>query len=248
MVTANAPTLANVGNRKLLLFAGSRSSLESHARVALLNRGEMGGLTPQWVEDRVWSIRGYRVLFEAAFPTESGAIRLDTIARAIAAFERTIRTHDSDFDLFVEGRGHLSPSARRGLALFRGQAGCARCHSGHDFTDDKFHFTGSTLVGDGPRNEVFPGRIGVTGDPRDWGRVRTPTLREVARTPPYFHDGSLPTLAAVLSFYESGGAQQAGVEIHPISLTPKQRTDLIAFLTSLSGRSWVDPPPPSLPE
>lgn len=125
----------------------------------------------------------------------------------------------------------LSAIERRGLTLFIGKANCATCHVGHNFTDEGFHHTGvGSRSGD-------PGRARVTGSSADEGAFKTPTLRDVARTAPYMHDGSIPTLEAVIDFYDSGGRGAAlDPEIKPLRLTADEKTALAAFLRALTGR------------
>jgi len=239
----NTPTLANVRARPRLMVAGAIGGLEEQAKKAILERGEMGGMEAHEVERRVAGIAGYRTLFRAAFGSEE--ITLDRIATAIATFERTIVSRDSDYDRFREGRAALTREARIGLDLFFGRGRCFECHSGPDFTDDGYHATGSTSG----TTSMLRGRQSVTARAEDAGKIRTPTLREIASTAPYFHDGSMPDLESVVRFYEAGGRPHPNKDdrIRPLALTREERDGLVAFLRSLSGRGWIEVPPPSLP-
>jgi cytochrome c peroxidase len=168
----------------------------------------------------------YRQAFQAAF---DGGPSADRLARAIAAYERTIYSVDSPFDRFLAGsEDALSPEARRGLTLFGGKARCGECHTGPNFTDELFHTLG--LAGDA-------GRGTVTKAPADEAAFKTPTLREVAKTAPYMHDGSLATLEEVVEYYDRGGTPHPNLspKITKLSLTAQEKSDLVAFLRALSG-------------
>ena len=158
-----------------------------------------------------------------------------TIARALASYVRSVLSGDAPYDRFINGdRGALSQEQQRGLQIFRGKGNCAACHVGPTFSDERPHNTGVAW-----RAGVFtdPGRVGVTNRPEDRGAFKTPTLREVARTSPYMHDGSLRTLEEVVSFYSDGGRRNPTLdpEIRPLRLTSAERRALVAFLKSLSG-------------
>jgi len=186
--------------------------------------------------------------FDAAFGTPE--VTIDRVARAIAAFERTLVSGGSPFDRYKYGgdASALTPSQVRGMALFRDKEGpnCAKCHRfddfAADFTDFRFHNVGIGV--DHP--DPDPGREAVTGAPEDRGRFRTPTLRNVALTAPYMHDGRFATLAQVIDFYAKGGHPNPNLdpEVRPFTLTERDRADLIAFLNALTGDPHVEPPPP----
>lgn len=136
---------------------------------------------------------------------------------------------------YAHGDTAVLPSqVRRGLAVFRGK-GCVVCHVGPNFTDELFHNTGIAWQDGGLADS---GRYVVSRRPGDQGAFKTPTLREIARTAPYMHDGSLETLEAVLEFYNNGGRLNPFLDpvIHPLNLTEEDRHALLAFLESLSGR------------
>ena len=123
--------------------------------------------------------------------------------------------------------------------IFRGKGDCFVCHPGRNFTDERFHNTGVAWR-DGRISDE--GRFAVTGRDYDHGAFKTPTLREVARTAPYMHDGSLPTLEAVVDYYDRGGNRNAHLDsnIKPLHLTPQEKQSLVAFLKTLSGRTnWA---------
>ncbi|MCX6603831.1 MAG: cytochrome-c peroxidase [Acidobacteria bacterium] len=151
----------------------------------------------------------------------------EELARALASYVRTILAGDSAYDRFVAGdRGALTAEQQAGLRLFRGKANCGACHLGPNLTDEEFHRTGA-LGADA-------GRFEVTREERDRGAFKTPTLRQVAETPPYFHDGSKATLEAVIEFYNEGKGGDA--EIRPLGLTAEETGQLVALLRSFTGR------------
>jgi cytochrome c peroxidase len=166
-----------------------------------------------------------------------GRMGLDatTMARALASYVRSVLSGDAPYDRFINGdRGALSQEQQRGLQIFRGKGNCTACHVGPTFSDERLHNTGVAW-----RAGVFtdPGRFGVTNRPEDRGAFKTPTLREVARTSPYMHDGSLQTLEEVVDFYSDGGRSNPAQdpEIRPLRLTSTEKRALVAFLKSLSG-------------
>jgi cytochrome c peroxidase len=161
-------------------------------------------------------------------------VTTDGIAKAIASFERSIISGPSPFDRHVTGdRSAMSAAAVRGLKLFRGKAHCTPCHSGPAFSDQSFHNLG---VGMNKENPDL-GRHAVTKKDADRGRFKTPTLRNIALTPPYLHDGSERTLMDVVNFYDRGGVANAHLDplMLPLHLTARERQDLVAFLEALTG-------------
>jgi cytochrome c peroxidase len=158
------------------------------------------------------------------------------LGEALAGYLRSIRGGDSRFDRFVAGDSTaLSPLEQRGLALFQGRARCDRCHTGPLLTDEKFHNTGVAWQSGGFSDG---GRFEVTRRSGDLGAFKTPTLREVARTAPYMHDGSVGTLEEVVDFYARGGNSNPRLdpEIRAIPLGAGERAALVAFLRALTGR------------
>jgi cytochrome c peroxidase len=177
--------------------------------------------------------------FRAAFGSSADA---DSLAKALAAYLRSLNSGDSDADRFEAGElNALSASAQRGRLLFQGKARCTACHDGANYTDEAFHDTASTQSGD-------LGRFFATGRDRDKNRFKTPTLRDVALSAPYLHDGSARTLRQVIDLYDQGGLRSEGrdPEMRPLELTPQEKDDLVAFLEALTGRT-VDRVPPRLP-
>jgi cytochrome c peroxidase len=178
----------------------------------------------------------YPDLFSEAFG--DARISMDRIAKAMATFERCMISGNSPYDRFSRGdSAAITPAAQRGLAIFRSDnAKCATCHSGVNFTDDGFHSTG--LFG----FYVDGGRFGVTGRGSDYGKFHTPSLRNVALSAPYEHNGQFLTLKQVLDHYNVGGKHNSTQDslIHPLHLSDGQIDDLIAFLHSLTDTSFTN--------
>jgi cytochrome c peroxidase len=155
----------------------------------------------------------------------------------LACFERVLVTGPSAWDRAQAGEeGVLSPAAERGAELFfSNRSRCTSCHSGPNFTDEAFH-----NVGTGAGKRPDSGRFQVTNDERDRGAFRTPTLRNVARTGPYFHDARYDSLADVVAWFHAGGVanDESGVppnELVPLDLSLEERAEVVAFLESLSS-------------
>ncbi|MDR3506338.1 MAG: cytochrome c peroxidase [Caulobacteraceae bacterium] len=240
----NPMTLANVGYFGALTWGDPRiGSLERQSIVPLTgNHPVEMGLTEQGkvLAGRLGADPCYRRLFAQAFPDGGGRIELTTIAKALAAFERTLISRDAPFDRYRRGdRAALSASAQQGMALFYGPGqDCASCHAGSLFTDAAGAPTGSLAafhriepVSDRPDQ----GLKDITGDPADAGRFRTPSLRNVALSAPYLHDGSAPTLGEA-------------IRRHGVMLKDTDLTDLTAFLNSLTDQGFVTDPRFSLPK
>lgn len=157
------------------------------------------------------------------------------LSRALASYVRSILSGNSPYDRYINGdRSALSDQQQTGLRIFRGKGNCTACHVGPTFSDERTHNTGVAWA-DGRLHDE--GRFIVSGRDNDRGAFKTPTLRDVARTAPYMHDGSLASLDAVVEFYNDGGRTNPHLdsEIHPLRLTPDEQRALVAFLTSLSG-------------
>src|SRR5205085_1920929 len=172
--------------------------------------------------------------FQAVFQREPN---VHDLAWSLADYVRTIHSSDSPFDRFLAGDTQaMDALAREGFRLFRDKANCTVCHGGADFTDESFHNTGVAWRNGKLQDE---GRFAVTGRAYHHGAFKTPTLRELSRTAPYMHDGSLATLEEVVEFYDRGGNRSPGLdaEIRPLRLTTTEKGSLIAFLRALNGTS-----------
>lgn len=241
----NAPSLLNAGLVAPLLRDGGAASLEEQVWGPLLHRDEQWNPSPEALVARLRAIPVYGRAFADAFPGEGLTSR--TLPAALAAYERSLAAGGSAFDRFSYGgeKEALSPDARAGYTVFMWSS-CDTCHridGAHAaFTDNRFHNVGiewARINGRlGPRKAVADeGRAAVSGDPADRFAFRTPSLRNVALTAPYMHDGSLATLREVVDWYDDGGGADPGrhLALRRLGLTEAQKRQLIAFLESLSS-------------
>ena len=252
----NSMALANVAYFSTLTWADPGIvRLEDQALVPLFGE-HPEEMAVAGSEERVLNVLRndplYPGLFAAAFPETGGMIDWDAVVKAIAAFERTLISGDSPYDRWRHGgdEGAMSASARRGADLFFGdRLGCGACHGGDHLTDMAYHNTGLyDLDGAGALPEGNQGLIEHTGEAADMGRFRTPSLRNVALTPPYMHDGTILTLEAVIDHYATGGRAARDGSPSPLAsplvrgfdITDAERADLIAFLESLTDRGFVE--------
>jgi cytochrome c peroxidase len=221
---------------------GRNPTLEAQARNSIAT-GSMSmreTATPvkvEIIEERVRAVPEYVAMFRTAMP--GSPITIDTMVKAIAAYERTLEPGIAPFDRWAEGdEDAISESAKRGFALFNTTANCAVCHGGWRFTDDKFHDIGTTTTDLGRGREL-------KSDETMQYAFKTPTLRSIALRPPYMHNGSAATLYDVLKHYEIGGidrpSRSAGMM--PVDLTEQDRLDLVAFMQTLTGVPEGEPPP-----
>lgn len=270
----SAMSLANVAYSATLTWSSpTLASLEAQMHIPMFNENPVElGLTglEDVVLERLASDPRYPRLFARAFETAAPAT-FDQVIQAIAAFERTLISGSSAYDRLVFGGDHdaLSEGAKRGMRLFFDERlGCFHCHSGLNFsgpvvyqgsaeTEVTFHNTGLYNVGgDGSYPASDRGLIEETGVASDMGRFRAPTLRNVAVTAPYMHDGSIATLGEVIDHYSAGGrtlllGPHAGVgstnpykseRITGFEISPDEKRDLVAFLESLTDRDFLDDP------
>ncbi|MDH7482116.1 MAG: cytochrome c peroxidase [Armatimonadota bacterium] len=227
----NSPSIINTAYVIPQFWDGRALHLEKQAVGPVQNPIEMD-LTKEEIEFRLNHIPGYVTQFEEVFGAKP---TIDLLAKAIASFERTIVTGESPYDKYLAGdKSAMSKSAIRGMELFNGKGHCNVCHSGPAFSDSRFHNLGVGYV-NGKFKDV--GRYGVTNDPKDMGAFLTPKLRAVALTPPYMHDGSEPTLEAVIELYNKGGIPNPNLDpaMVPLGLTVQEKEDLIEFMKALTG-------------
>lgn len=238
LTSRNTPSVLNMKNRPYFFWDGRASSLEEQALMPIQNPDEMG--LP--IEDAVIRLREhpeYRKLFKRVFGTLPNKKNL---AAALAAFEETLETVNSRFDDWSNDLGELTEEEERGRVLFVGdKAKCFNCHSMVDFTDDDFKniglFDGNTL------NDR--GRFVISKDSADMGKFKTPGLRNIAVTAPYMHNGMFQTLEQVLAYYNfTSHFVDDPINIdaeltRPLGLSAAERRDIIAFLKTLTDRSYV---------
>jgi cytochrome c peroxidase len=244
----NSPTLINVGFMERLFHDGRAASLEEQALFPMMSAFEMNQ-NLDYVEEEIRAVPEYRDEFFRIFGSD---VDRELIAKAIAAFERTLVSRNSPLDRYLKGdRAAMSPEALKGMELFRGRAGCIRCHHGVNLSDQAFHVTGvpeNPAIWNDPRTvttvrfvakvsgykdyrelEEDPGRYLVTKRKKDWKAFRTPALRDVSRTAPYMHNGIFATIDEVLEFYNRGGGK-GNRELKPLGLTGEEMASLREFL------------------
>jgi cytochrome c peroxidase len=234
------PTIIDVAYGEPYFWDGRAATLEDQAKGPLTSAKEMN-MSAEAAISRLESIPGYVAAFDRAFPGRG--VTLDTFAAAVASYERTVVSGTAPFDKWVAGDEQaVSVAAKRGFVLFNGKANCAVCHSGWRMSDDGFHDIG--LPGtDRGRAAIAPGIVQLEH------AFKTPTLRNINQRAPYMHDGSMPTLAAVIDHYDHGFEHRDSLDsqIHPLGLTSEEKSDLLAFLDTLTS---VDGPAvvPVLPQ
>jgi len=220
----HTPTLFNVAYYPALFWDGRSPSLEDQALRPIMSGAEMGR-HPAILADAVANDATYRPMFLAAFGAPG--VTEDRIAQAIAAYERTLVSGVAPFDRWIAGDGNaIGPDAQRGFALFTGKAQCSACHSGWLLSDGKVHDTGM------PDDDL--GRGGITNNRWLDHTFKTPSLREIGRTAPYMHDGSLATLEAVVDHYADRKVSRKLV-MPQIVLSPVERRELVVFLEALDS-------------
>jgi len=269
----NAQTIWNSAHYSRLFWDGAVSSLEAQAQSAAEGAVAGNGDTAM-MEMRLRHVPEYVARFRAVFGTEWP--RIQHAWAAIAAFERTLVSDPRrvPFDRWQSGdKSALSPPATRGLALFTGKAGCARCHHGPLFSDQQFHALGVpriSLADSSVLRQITArwqnlqrgvsraqyrmsdedlGLEYATRDPRDRGKFRTPSLRELKHTAPYMHNGVFGSLREVVEFFDRGGGDHTNKStvLQPLGLSEQEKDDLVAFLESLSMENPPRISPPRLP-
>jgi cytochrome c peroxidase len=239
----SAPSIINAAYYPLQFWDGRAKELEGQALGPIQNPIEMD-LTLEEVVAKLNKVEGYQQQFQKVFNSE---VTAGGIAKAIAAFERTVLSGDAPYDRFKAGdKTALSEAAQRGMKVFFNKAHCSACHSGPSFSDAAFHNIGVGMES----KEPDLGRFVVTKVEGDKGSFKTPTLREIGRTAPYMHDGRFPTLEEVVEYYDKGGHPnpQLDEEIFPLKFTAQDKADLVAFLKEgLSSETYPDVAPPKLP-
>jgi cytochrome c peroxidase len=265
----NSPTVLNAMFNQTQFWDGRAPTLEEQAKLPILNPIEMGQKTPEDVVAKVRGIPEYQAAFQKLVGREP---TYDDIAGAIAAFERTLFTGDAPFDRFVAGKKDaIGPAAKRGWNLFNGKGRCGSCHAFSTvnplFSDQKFHnigiaahktdfidlarkATGAVRGGDLKQIDELAiqtsfselGRFLVTKRSNDVGAFKTPTLRDIAVTGPYMHDGSLATLWDVMDHYNKGGVPNPNLDggMQRLGLTEAEIDDMVAFMESLTSPRFAE--------
>ena len=256
----NSPTVLNTAYQAVQFWDGRAPSLEAQAQGPVQNKIEMGDQSYKEIIERLRTIPGYVEQFKTVFGTD---VTLDGMAKAIASFERTALSGNSPYDKYTKANSDdapkdlkaLSESAKRGMILFgltlnpdddyksdvvRKKANCTSCHIGFNFTDDKYHNLGVGFHGDtGKFDDLGRFVIAPVGakDSTDVAAFKTPTLRDIARTFPYMHDGSQKTLEDVVNHYDKGGNANPHLDkdMVPLKLTDQEKKDVVEFMKALTG-------------
>ncbi|MEO8609406.1 MAG: parallel beta-helix domain-containing protein [Chloroflexota bacterium] len=231
----NAPSLWDVAYATSLFWDGRAKSLEAQMLVPLTNENEMAADMDQLIA-QLDAIPDYKTQFGAAF---SDGVTAANVATAIASFERTLISNNSPFDRFAAGDFNaLTPAQRRGFDVFRSaQTRCFECHSWPTFSNYTFNILG---VPDTNPNNPDLGQVEVVNGPDSTRAFRVPSLRNVALSAPYMHNGVFKTLEEVVDFYAKGGGPAFGVDVEPdeflqgFTLSDQQTSDLVAFLYALT--------------
>ena len=249
----NTMSLANLLWVRRLFWDGRANSLEDQALIPLTQAHEMGQAMDVSVKN-LQALPAYRRLFTAAFGSDN--ITEKAVVKALAQFERTLISADSKYDRYLQGKYSPTASEKAGMALFfanpdpakgvRG-AGCGHCHGGPKTFVELFHNNGLDSIA------ADKGRQPITGQPFDEGRFRVPTLRNIALTAPYMHDGRFATLEEVVDHYNSGLKSSAMLSVFlkeasneaggkSLRLTVQERADVVAFLRMLTDSTFITNP------
>jgi cytochrome c peroxidase len=239
-LTRSAPTMWNVGYHWALYWDGRSPTLEKQA-LAAWKGANMGATEPEKIAAQLNAIPGYAEQFSKVF---GGPATPDNVAMALASHMRTIVGGHTPFDRWQAGDASaVSDGAKRGFEVFN-KSGCNTCHAGLLFTDMQFHNVGIGM----DKTEPDLGRFKVSNLEQDKGAFKTPTLRDIAQSAPYFHDGSVPTLEQAVDLMLAGGRPNpwlAKDKLKPVLLPAQERMDLIEFLRTLDEA--CDMPAPPLP-
>jgi cytochrome c peroxidase len=228
----NAMSIINATYAKDLFWDGRVRSLEEQSQKPIEDQREMSGHM-DLARGKIAGIKGYQILFEKAFGDKT--VTKDRISKAIATFERTVRSSASKFDKFIDGKADLyTDDELMGLHLFRTKAQCMNCHNSGYFSNNTFENVGTSLLGE--KGEDL-GRYLITKNMGDAGKFRVPGLREVSRTGPYFHNGSMATLQEVIEFYSKGNPEysQKRQTLHEGILLKSEKSGMVRML-ELSGK------------
>lgn len=240
-----APTIINIGYNSIFMWDGRIPTIEKQAFAgqgikADINAGmEERGLNEGRHIDRIKMVKGYQTEFANAFPQEPVATKIsrETIAKAIAAFERTVISNNSPFDAWVKGdKNAMTAQQVEGFKVFVGKGNCVACHSGANFTDNGFHNLGlkSFAAADHQKGRMTQ----MPTHPSTDGAFKTPTLRDIALRAPYFHDGSVKNLMEVVEHYDRGG--DIKTNISPLiqgglKLSKDEKLSLVAYMEALTS-------------
>ncbi len=227
----NTPTLTNIVSNTSFMFDGFLETLEKQIIVPLEEHNEMDfsllEVTKRFSKNKKYQKIAFKVFKRKLDPY--------VITRSIAAFERTIISNSSKYDLVLNGKQFFSPDEKEGAELFFNKLNCAKCHSGSNFSNYLPMNNGLE------ENYLDEGRMRATQKESDRALFKVPTLRNISITKPYMHDGSMTSLLAVIRHYETGGKKHANKSelLQAFQLTENQEQQLIAFLFTLTDQSFL---------
>jgi cytochrome c peroxidase len=258
-LTRHSPVIWNVAYYKALYWDGRAPTLEANVRGAW-SGGNMGAAPGADTDDKITAaldkkaaeiaaIPGYKKLIEAAFP--GAELRAEHVGAAIADYMRTLICNDTAYDRYAAGdKAALTEQEQRGLDVYSGKGGCIVCHMPPYFSSamaaDRQYYNVGIGTRDVPEDKVDVGRMKVTSDPADWAAFKPPSLRNVRKSPPYFHDGSVATLEDAVKLMASGGIPNKNKHtlVADKQLTEAELADLVAFLGALDCGGKLEEPPP----
>lgn len=262
----NAPTLINVAYAKHYFWDGRAKTLEEQAEFPIMSPFEMNQ-NLDFVEEEIRIVPYYREAFKRVFGQEPN---IKLIAKAIAAFERTLVSKNAPIDRYLKGdKNALSSEAKKGMEIFTGKGDCIRCHHGPYLSDQKFHHIGV------PENQKYAkedkfvvtlryvakinkypdymnlkedlGRYFLTKNKANYKAFKTPTLREVGKTAPYMHNGVFKTLDEVIDFFDKGGGP-GNRDLKPLNLSLEEKRALKTFLLEALSGEDLNIRPPEIPD
>lgn len=245
----NTPSLYNIANRSVFFWDGRTTSLEQQAIGPLTAHNEMALDNVNILPEKLEKIQEYKPLFKAAYGEQT--ITFDKIVKALAAFQRTIKSQPSRVDQFIDGKYNaMTEQEIYGMHLFRTKGRCMNCHNGPDLTDDSFHNIGLTYY---KRKYEDLGRYVITQNPEHVGQFKTPSLRDLLVTRPWMHNGLFDNLEGIVNIYNSGMHMiDPSIEkkqadplypvtdqlMQPLHLSKEEIKAIVAFLESLSGSQY----------
>jgi cytochrome c peroxidase len=233
----NSPVVLNTAYQNRQFWDGRVKTLEQQALGPIEADVEMN-MPLKVLIPKLNKIKGYQKLFKEAYPESKGIITKEYLAKAIASFERTVVSTEAPFDRYVKGdKKAISKKAKEGFKLFKGKAKCIDCHDGFNFTDGSFHNIG---LNDGELDGKELGRYLVKRRAAWYGVMKTPTLRDVTKSYPYFHDGSVKTLEEATAICAGGGRYEHNVKNKSLSIVDRHLTKteidkIVSFMKSLTG-------------
>lgn len=262
----NAPTLINIAYAKHYFWDGRAKTLEEQAEFPIMSPFEMNQ-NLSFLEEEIRMVPYYREAFKKVFGQE---VNIKLIAKAIAAFERTLVSKNAPIDRYLKGdKNALSPEAKKGMEIFTGKGNCIKCHYGPYISDQKFHYIG---VPENPKYanddkfiatlryvakiNKYPnymtvredlGRYFLTKNKINYKAFKTPSLREVAKTAPYMHNGVFKTLDEVIDFFNKGGGP-GNRDLKPLNLSSEEKKALKTFLVEALSGEDLNIKIPDIPE